>query len=302
MKSGLYTKRFNAMGSPCEIQFYSDSKLQAQKKIIRLINTIRNLENRYSRYKADSILSVINQHAATGGKLKVDKETESLLNYAHTCYLESDGLFDISSGALRKVWKFQEGRIPSPQTIQDSLYSIGWDKISWEPPFIEFTHLGMELDFGGIVKEYAADRCAHLAQEFGIQNGAINLGGDIRIMGPHLDGSPWRIGIKSPFQANHKTYSASLTRGGIASSGDYERCMVVDGIKYSHILNPKTGYPSSRLSSVSVIADLCTIAGTASTVAMLKEEQAESWLNELGLPYLIIDNDNQVFKSHDWPG
>lgn len=302
MKSGLYTKRFNAMGSPCEIQFYSDSKLKVEKKIVRLINTIRNLENRYSRYKSDSILSVINQQAAIGGKVKVDKETESLLNYAHTCYLESDGLFDISSGALRKVWNLQEKKLPAAEIIQASLNSIGWEKVLWNPPFIEFTHAEMELDFGGIVKEYAADRCAHLAQELGIHHGAINLGGDIRIMGPHLDGSPWRIGIKSPFQTNNKSYSASLARGGIASSGDYERCIEVDGIKYSHILNPKTGYPSRHLSSVSVIADLCTIAGTASTVAMLKEDQAENWLKELGLPYLIVDNDNQVYKSHDWPG
>lgn len=302
MKSGLYTKRFNAMGSPCEIKFYSDSKLQAQKKIVRLINTVRNLENRYSRYKSDSILSAINQQAAIAGRFKVDKQTESLLNYAHTCYLESDGLFDISSGALRKIWNFHEKKIPSADIIQAHLNTIGWKKVIWSPPFIEFSHAGMELDFGGIVKEYAADQCAHLAREYGIHHGAINLGGDIRIIGPHLDGTPWRIGIKSPFQVNNKSFSASLTQGGIASSGDYERCMEVDGTKYSHILNPKTGYPSRYLSSVSVIADLCTIAGTASTVAMLKEDQAENWLKELGLPYLIVDNDNQVFKSHDWPG
>lgn len=141
----------------------------------------------------------------------------------------------------------------------------------------------MELDFGGIVKEYAADRASILCLNAGILHGIINLGGDIKIIGAHPDGKPWRVGIQHPRDKTKIWKVVKLKRGALASSGDYERCMVIDGVRYGHILNPKTGYPVRHLAVVSVVADLCVVAGSAATIAILKEKEGEKWLKSLGL-------------------
>jgi thiamine biosynthesis lipoprotein len=151
---------------------------------------------------------------------------------------------------------------------------------------------GMQLDFGGFVKEYAADRVAALCRELGLRHGLVDLGGDLAAIGPHPDGSPWRVGIRHPRAPAGAIASIAFSAGGIATSGDYERCMVVDGKRYAHVLDPKTGWPVSGLASVTVAASHCLIAGTASTIAMLKGAQGgPAWLDRLGLPNLRVDAD-----------
>jgi thiamine biosynthesis lipoprotein len=154
---------------------------------------------------------------------------------------------------------------------------------------LEFPMSGMEIDFGGIVKEYAVDRAAALCQGAGVRHGVINLGGDIKVIGPRADGSPWRIGIRHPRHKEAVMRTILLREGALASSGDYERCLIVDGVRYGHILNPKTGWPVRHLAAVSVIADFCVVAGSASTIAMLKEAGGPAWLESLGLPHLWVD-------------
>jgi thiamine biosynthesis lipoprotein len=148
----------------------------------------------------------------------------------------------------------------------------------------------MEIDFGGIVKEYAADRAATLCLNAGISHGIVNLGGDIKIIGAHPDGKSWRVGIQHPRDKTKVWKALKLKTGALASSGDYERCMVIDGVRYGHILNPKTGYPVRHLTAVSVIADLCVVAGSAATIAMLKEKDGEKWLKSLGLKNYTFKN------------
>ncbi|MGR8934213.1 MAG: FAD:protein FMN transferase [Gammaproteobacteria bacterium] len=288
---------FKAMGSPCDIQFYAADPVAAKRIADKAITDVRRLEARYSRYRSDSFLSAINRTAATGGSLTVDDETAGLLNYAAACHRESDGLFDITSGILRRAWRFERNSLPDEQQVQELLDKIGWHKLSWQPPIIEFPFPGMEIDFGGVVKEYAVDRAAALCREAGIKHGAVNLGGDIKIIGPHPDGSPWRIGIRHPRRADAMITSVHLYQGGLASSGDYERCMVIDGIRYGHVLNPKSGWPVRYLASVSVIGDFCVVAGSASTIAMLKEENGPSWLQNLGLGHFWVDVDGKTGGS-----
>lgn len=290
---GLQHFPFLAMGSPCEIQLFADNEQTARRIADSAIQDVLNLEQRYSRYRPDSLLSQINQVAASGGQIEVDAETAGLLNYAETCYQQSDGLFDITSGLLRRVWNFKENKIPSQADIDGLLPLIGWHKLRWNPPYLEFPIAGMEIDFGGIVKEYAADRAAALCRQSGIAHGIVNLGGDVSIIGPRADRQPWRIGIGHPRQNDALLTTLSLRQGAVASSGDYQRCIVIDGIHYSHILNPKTGWPSRHLACVSVVDDLCVVAGSASTIAMLKEEQGIAWLESLKLPYLWVDHQGQ---------
>lgn len=277
------------MGTSCDIQFYAKNSTVAQQIANTVIHDVRRLEAIYSRYRSDSFLSEMNRVAAVGGAIEVDNETAGLLHYAATCYQESDGLFDITSGILRRAWSFKENILPDEQTLHALLGKVGWEKVDWTAPRLTFLTAGMEIDFGGVVKEYAVDRAAALCQQAGIRHGIINLGGDIKIIGARADGSAWRIGIQHPRRAGEMLTTLNLTEGALASSGDYERCIVFDGVRYSHILNPKTGWPIKHLASVSVVGDFCVVAGSASTIAMLKEAEGAAWLAQLGLPHLWVD-------------
>ena len=277
------------MGCPCEIQLFTPSQNEASRIANIAIADVRRLEMRYSRYRSNSLLSEINRVAAEGGSIVVDQETASLLDYATTCYQQSDGLFDITSGILRRAWHFDTNRLPDQSEIDLLLKKTGWHKLNWKTPELSFPTAGMELDFGGIVKEYATDRAAGLCIEAGIHHGVINLGGDVKLIGPRADNTPWRIGLSEPRKTDSFSETLSLKSGAVASSGDYERCMIVDGIRYSHILNPKTGWPVRYLAAVSVVADFCVVAGSASTIAILKENEGPAWLENLGLPHLWID-------------
>ncbi|MGZ4975693.1 MAG: FAD:protein FMN transferase [Methylobacter sp.] len=285
---------FKAMGSPCEIQLFAENHAEARRVADSAIADVYRLEALYSRYRSDSLLSDINRTAAVGGCITVDDETAGLLNYAAICYDQSDGLFDITSGILRRAWRFDLSKLPEQAQIQGLLDKVGWHKLHWAPPVLEFPTPGMEIDFGGVVKEYAVDRAATLCWEAGIRHGVVNLGGDIKIIGPRADGSPWQVGIRHPRREEAIMQTISLREGALASSGDYERCIMVDGVRYGHVLNPKTGWPVKHLAAVSVIGDFCVVAGSASTIAMLKEDSGPAWLESLGLPYLWVDVQGEV--------
>ena len=289
-----YRFAFKAMGSPCDIQLFADTQVNAQRVADAAIADVQRLEALYSRYRSDSFLSAINRVAATGGRITVDDETAGLLNYAATCHDQSDGLFDITSGILRRAWRFDLGTLPDQAHIQQLLGKVGWHKLRWAPPVLEFPTPGMEIDFGGVVKEYAVDRAAALCWEAGIRHGVVNLGGDIKVIGPRADGSPWRVGIRHPRNKEAVMQTILLGEGALASSGDYERCITVDGVRYGHVLNPKTGWPVRHLAAVSVVGDFCVVAGSASTIAMLKEESGPGWLASLGLPHLWVDVQGDV--------
>lgn len=287
-KNQPFVFAFNAMGSPCELQLYALTPEFAQNVARQITTDIYRLEQKYSRYRADSFLLRINHVANVGGSIEIDEETVGLLNYAQTCYELSDGLFDITSGILRRAWQFQSSTLPDDKQIQTLLKKIGWQHVNVENATLTFAQAKMELDFGGIVKEYAADRAATLCLNAGILHGIVNLGGDIKIIGSHPDGKPWRVGIQHPREKSKVWKTVKLKTGALASSGDYERCIVIDGVRYGHILNPKTGYPVRQLAAVSVVADLCVVAGSAATIAMLKEKEGEKWLKSLGLQYFVF--------------
>ncbi len=292
-----YRREFKAMGTTCDIQLFARTKAKAGKAADAAIADVQRLEALYSRYKSDSFLSEINRVAAVGGSIRVDDETASLLDYAVACYEQSDGLFDITSGLLRRAWKFDQGKLPEQSLIDELLDKVGWHKVTWERPVLAFSVPGMEIDFGGVVKEYAVDRAAALCYAQGIKHGVVNLGGDIKVIGPRGDGSPWRVGIRHPRDKTAILDTLLLYEGALASSGDYERCITVNGVRYGHVLNPKTGWPVRYLAAVSVVGDFCVVAGSASTIAMLKEEQGTDWLNDLGLPSLWVDVQGEIGGS-----
>lgn len=293
-KLSLTVLSFKAMGSPCKLHLYLTHN-QAQTIPQAAMDQVLKLEKKYSRYRDDSDVEAINRTAGTRQKLCVDSETAGLLDYAQIAFEQSDGLFDITSGVLRQIWNFKSGILPSQSQIDQILNLIGWEKIQWQNPFITLPK-GMELDFGGYVKEYAADTVATFCQDNGVEHGLVDLGGDIRVIGPHPDGKPWKIGVRNPEAPDQPLGFIESTKGGVATSGNYERFMTVDGCRYGHILNPLTGWPVSGLVSVTVQAEQCLIAGTMSTITMLKGEQkGVAWLASMGLPNLVI-KENEMPK------
>ncbi|MBK1654600.1 FAD:protein FMN transferase [Allochromatium vinosum] len=280
---------FKAMGSPCELHLHGPDAAETRRVAESVIADVQRLERRYSRYRDDSLTSAINRVAAVAGRCEVDAETAALLNYADTCYRESDGLFDITSGVLRRAWRFENACAPEPEAIAALLDRVGWDRVVWKRPFLSFGQPGMEIDFGGIGKEYAADRAAALCLDAGIRNGLINLGGDVRVIGPLPDGDPWRIGIRDPERPETLLGGVLMTGGALATSGDYARFLRIAGRRYGHILDPRTGWPVLGLVSVSVIAASCLVAGSLSTIAMLRGRAGIEWLRSLDIPHLWID-------------
>jgi thiamine biosynthesis lipoprotein len=250
---------------------------------------VSRIEMRYSRYRDDSELTRINKVAATGGSVSIDAETAGLVDYAKACFTKSGGVFDITSGPLRRVWDFSATRLPAQESIDAVLPFIGFDKVTLSNGQLRFHQPGMELDFGGLGKEYAADRAAEVCADLGARHGFIDLGGDIRVVGPQSNGLHWRIGIRHPRSPDKLAAEITLMNGALATSGDYERFVEVDGRRYCHILNPRTGWPAQSISSVTVICDRCLVAGSLSTVAMLKENDAAAWLRNLGVRHIVID-------------
>lgn len=293
----LFSYQFTAMGSPCSLQLYSLDETLAEHHFRWARKEVERLEQKYSRYRLDSTLTRINQ-AAGKYVVQIDHETASLLRYADTCHLQSEGMFDITSGVLRRVWNFRQPQLPAQAAIDAVLPLIGWDRVQWNEKEIVLPQIGMELDFGGIVKEYAVDTLVNHLRSSGVHAGVVELGGDVGVVGPHPEGDPWIIGIRDPQQKSVALATIQIEKGAIATSGDYERYFELNGDRFSHLLNPKTGWPVKGLRAVSVHAPLCTVAGSVTTIAMLKPEQeAIEWLNDLELPYLCISLDGKISGS-----
>jgi FAD:protein FMN transferase len=290
----LHRFPFAAMGSRCEVRLYATDEASARAWAQAAIADVQRLDAKYSGYRSDSFASEINRAAAAGGALDVDAETATLLDYAATCFEQSEGLFDVTSGVLRAAWRPGCDRLPEPALLEALLARVGWSKLRWQRPRLAFRVAGMELDFGGIVKEYAADRAAVICAEAGFGHGLVDLGGDIRIVGPHPDGAPWIVGIQHPRVADAVMARLDLFHGAVATSGDYERFIEIGGRRYCHIVSPRTGMPVEGLAGVSVVADECVVAGSATTIAMLMEERAPEWLGEFGLPHVFMRRDLSV--------
>jgi len=291
---------FHAMGSTCRLRIAGRAagRPDALRALAAAEAEVRRIEQRYSRYREDSVVSRINAAAGSPAWIPLDEEDAALLRFADQLHRASDGLFDISSGVLRRVWDFKAGRRPRPEALAEVLPLIDWGAVEIDATGIRLPRAGMELDFGGIGKEYAADRAASVLRDAGLEHGYVNLGGDLRLLGPMANGQPWRLGIAHPRQPGAVATGVDMAQGALATSGDYERFFEQDGQRYCHILNPRTGWPVAHWQSISVLAPACLAAGALSTVAMLKGPQAPAFLNAQGVAWIAIDGAGAV-QRHD---
>ncbi|NTW51608.1 MAG: FAD:protein FMN transferase [Chlorobiaceae bacterium] len=287
---------FRAMGCGCEIVIASTAKKEAKAISAVGIKEVGRIERKYSRYLAGSVVSKINE-AAADDWVECDEETSALLDYADVLYQGSDGLFDITSGVLRRAWDFDKAKVPAPESLFPLLKLIGWKQVERKGNSIRLQLKGMQLDFGGIGKEYAADAAATILLENGVTSGYVNLAGDIRVIGPKPGGEPWIIGIQDPRNSEKMIASIPIYSGGLATSGDYERFFETGGRRYCHILNPVSGFPVSFWRSITVLAPLATTAGSCTTIAMLKESDGLSYLRQSGMMYFAIDQSGKMYHN-----
>jgi len=285
---------FRAMASENEVQLDADAQLGRRAAAAAIVD-VQRIEAKYSRYREDSLTTRVNR-AAGGTAVAIDAETAALIAYADRCHAQSGGLFDITSGVLRRAWDFrrQPPALPDDAALAEALALIGWSDVEWDERTIRLPRAGMEIDFGGIGKEYAADRMATILVEHGIAHGLVNLGGDVRAVGTQANGAPWRVGIKHPRQDGKTIASVELVDGAVATSGDYERFFELDGRRYCHILDPRSGMPVAHWQSISVVAPLCIVAGSCSTIAMLMEDAGEDFLARQGLSYIAVAPDGTL--------
>ena len=250
------------------------------------------LERRYSRYLAGSLVSTINRRAGSGEFTRLDPESETLLEVADQLWRSSGGLFDITSGVLRRAWRFDAANTTVDLSQLESLNKkVGWDKVKRTIEGVYLPITGMEIDLGGLAKEYAADCAVRLLRDHGVTSGLIELAGDVATIGSQPSGMPWRVGIRAP-QGGDPVGGIALSNAAAATSGNYARTLRYEGRTYGHLLNPLTGWPVEGPTSVTVIGENCLSAGAVTTIACLQSpDAAMAWLSEAGLPWLMISPD-----------
>lgn len=288
---------FDAMASRCEVRL-AGVRDEARGRALarRAIDEVRRIEAKYSRYRGDSVVTAINR-AAGGAAVRIDAETRALLGYADALWRDSAGRFDATSGVLRRAWDFRAGVVPAPAALAPLLECVDWAAVERDGDTVRLPRAGMELDFGGFGKEYAADRAAEALREGGVRSGFVDLGGDIRAVGPQPDGSPWSIGIRDPRAADRTIASLDLACGAVCTSGDYERYFDRDGLRYCHVLDPASGMPVRHWRSVTVAAPVAVAAGGYTTIAMLLEAEAVTYLEATGLPWIAVGPDGALHSS-----
>jgi len=273
---GYWLGSFQAMASPCELLMQVEERAVAEGLLTLAVSEVGRIEAKFSRYRNDSVIAEINR--SNGKSLSLDAESARLLDFADQFYRLSEGLFDITAGVLRRVWSFDGSAALATQTQIDALLPlVGWSKVDWHNASLRLP-AGMEVDLGGIGKEYAVDRVVQLITQQTDASVLVNLGGDLALTCPKKDGSAWRVACRG---GDKNARVLALHSGALATSGDAHRYLLNDGVRYSHILNPQTGWPVQQaVRSVTVAAGSCVEAGMLATLALLKGEQARLFLEQ----------------------
>jgi thiamine biosynthesis lipoprotein len=263
---------FPALGTVCEVQYAAPGgDAQAKNFEDVAIRWVNAFEARYSRFKPDSLVSRIN--AAAGSEwVAVDEEMEGLLKLCDTLHFMTQGVLDPTALPLIQLWNYkaENPRVPAAPEIAAARALVGWKKVQRAPGKIFLPERGMALDFGGFGKEYAVDVVAQLALDHGIPSALVDFGHDLRVVGAPPGRPAWHVGLEDPTKPGSAAGSIGVVGKGVASSGDYLRCFTVEGKRYGHIIDPRTGWPvANGCRQATVIASTCLQAGILSTTAFV---------------------------------
>lgn len=293
------------MGSKFDITISAVDSLQAERYIDEVITEITRIENLISDWKFDSQVSEINRMAGKQA-VKVDQELFDLTQRALFFSQITDGAFDISSAAMDKIWKFDGSmkQLPSKKELIKAIEKVGYQNIILNPAdtTVFLKKEGMKIGFGATGKGYAADKGRNLMQQMGVKAGIVNASGDMAVWSDDIPQKKWRIGINNPFKNNDITEVVTLCNGAITTSGDYEKFAEIASVRYSHIMNPKTGMPATGLTSVTVIGPSAETANGFSTSLMVLGRKEGLRLLKKHPEYacLMITDNGRVYRSKNF--
>ncbi len=263
---------FPALGTSCEVQYVAPGGDEQAARFERAVTGwVAGFEQKYSRYLPTSLLSRIND-AAGREWVEVDAETEAMFKLCDTLLFMTQGVLDPTALPLLRLWDYKAAtpRIPSAAEIAAARAKVGWRKVQRAPGRVFLPEAGMALDFGGSGKEDAVDMVAQIATEHGLACALVDFGHDLRAVGLPPGRPAWHIGLEDPFKPGATAGSVALISRGIASSGDYIRSFTLEGRRYGHIVDPRTGAPvANGCRQATVIAGTCLQAGVLSTAAFV---------------------------------
>ncbi len=296
----LWRLSLRALGTRCCVQLAAPSAERARQQAGAALAELRRIDDKYALGRPGSMTAAINA-AAGGSALPCDDETEHLLDHADALYRDSDGLFDASSGVLQQAWNYQMADLPARSELAALLALIGWHRVERHARRVRLPVAGMAIDFGGFLQEYAADRAAAALRAEGVEHGYVDVGGDLRAIGPQPDGTPWPIAIADPRRPGQTVATMPLSEGGLAGCGDGRRFIEVGSRRYGDLLDARSGWPVSAWRAVHVQAPTALRAGAVATLAALRQGQGRRWLATTGLGYLAIAHDGRMHLKGPLP-
>ncbi len=298
----VHKRKLSMLGSPFEITLVAKDTIQGNYFIDKAVAEVKRIENLISDWIPTTQISEVNKNAGII-PVKVDDEVFQLVTRANKISKLTNGAFDISYASMDKIWKFDGSmkEMPTKEAIKNSVEKIGYEKIimndSAKTIFLE--QKGMKLGLGGIGQGYIADKVKALLQKEGCQSGIVNVSGDINTWGKQIDGKPWTIGIINPMNKNKVFATFPLEDSAVETSGSYEKFVMFNGVRYSHIIDPRTGYPATGIVSVSVFAKQTEIADALATgIFVLGIDVGLDLVNQLkGIECIIVDDKGKIHTS-----
>jgi thiamine biosynthesis lipoprotein len=301
---GTYKRTLKLMGSRFDITVVANTKESGEKSIDVAIAEIKRIENLISSWDINSQTSEVNRNAGIKA-VKVDKELFNLIKRAISISKLTDGAFDISYASMDKIWKYDGSmkEMPTDQLISASISKVGFTNIVLdETNSTVFLKLeGMKIGFGAIGKGYAADKAKELLKSKGVIAGIINASGDMNTWGKQPNGEEWKVAITNPMDKNKSFALLPISNGAVVTSGNYEKFVTFNGTRYSHIIDPRNGYPSTGIISVTVFAPKAELADAlATSVFVMGKEVGLNRINQLpNIECIIIDDQGNIVTSNN---
>lgn len=298
----VHKRKLWMLGSPYEVTVVANDTIQGNLYIDMAIAETKRIENQISDWIPTTPISTINKNAGIK-PVKVDDEVFGLVERALKISQLTEGAFDISYASMDKIWKFDGSmkEMPAPEAIKKSVAKIGYKKVILDPKekTIFLKEEGMKLGLGGIGQGYIADKVKELLFSKGCKSGIINVSGDINAWGKQPDGKPWSVGIVNPMNKNKVFATFPLEDSSVETSGSYEKYVTFNGKRYSHIIDPRTGYPATGIVSVSVFAKQTEVADALATgIFVLGVEVGLDLANQIkGIGCIIVDDKGAVHAS-----
>ncbi|MEP7376357.1 MAG: FAD:protein FMN transferase [Chitinophagaceae bacterium] len=299
----LHRKMLKLMGNRFEITVVGDDEKWAMERIDEAVAEISRIERLLTTFNENSQTNLINRNAGIK-PVKVDKEVFDIIQRSKRISSITQGAFDISYGSVdKKLWNFDKNMtsLPDAANAKKLVRLINYQNILLDQDkcTVFLKEEGMRIGFGGIGKGYAAERAKLILKQAGVESGIVNAAGDLTAWGHQPNGKEWTIGIADPDATHHPFSYLSITDMGIATSGNYEKFVMIDGKKYSHTIDPKTGLPVTGIKSVTIISPNAEIADAMATPVMIMGIKVGlNIINQVkGLACIIIDDDDKIYTS-----